>query len=488
MFNFSCQSYFSKDDIHLSTTKKKNNNNKNQNIKEKVNILNKIIKNKESINNIDQVPSTEEDELQIIDYPYMNKRISENFFDFAKPFFPSEDTNYIPEDSLKNCNFNKCFSKDIPNVLENNVLKEINKNDKKLLNENNIPNKIIKENENENDDTIKDKSTGVIISSEYINNFHNNLKNYILIKNSSNKNISVDNNINYKNAEIKSTFNLRKNSEKILTSRKNIKKIINNKNKNKNNNGTNLNDKSVKSQILSNSNKKINSFKKYNISYFNANSKIQQDNNSHFIDQKKRKKTISNKKIPVNLKVNKIPHQTNKNKSYRIKVYKNRNQNDTRKPISNGLIIYEKKKLNIKNLIIKKPKYGKNESNINRECLVREFSKEKFYTQNCNYSNTYIKEKSKKCFVNYDNEINLKNNNSEDIFDFAKTSKIGNKLFFKTNYFIEGSPNIQIRRNLNDLYLNTKVLFTNKNSNYIIRRKKMNNCSSRSAFKLMSNI
>ena len=485
MFNLSCQSYeYPKDDEHLCITKrKKNDNNKNKNVIEKVKILYKTENNKELINNIDQIPLTEEDELQIIDYPYMNKRISENFFDFSKTFFPSEDTNLFPEASVKNCNSNQFFSRDIPNILENNVLNELNKNNKKS-NENTKSNKNIDENENENDDTIKDQSTGVIVSPVCNNNFNDNLKNYILIKTPTDKNINYKNYSNYKNIQMKPSINIRKNSEVILIRSKNKKNTS--KNKIKNANHSNLNEKSVKSQILKKSNEKINTAKKYNIR-FNTNSKKHQNNNYHFFEQKKKKNYVLSKNIPMNYK-NKISHLAEKNKNNKVKVHKKFSQNDVWKSKKNVSHISENKRLNLKNLIIKIPKNNKNDYNIHSENLDIKFRKEKYYTQNYNYINAHIKNKRQKQLSNFDNASNLKNNNSEDIYDFNKISKIRNKHIYKISNFLETTPNIRIHKDLNDLYLNTKVLFTKKTDNHNIRKKLKNTCSSRNAFKLKNNI
>ena len=317
MITFPCISYDTlKEDVHLSTSKR-------DAPKKKITI------NLESFNNInfyknitpcptlrpknlitsDQVffkkNDLEDDDLQVIDYPYQNKRLeSDRFFDFVPPIIPSKDENWIPENNMINCNFNKILvnEKNDENNLKSKKKNELSKND----NKNNMNNNFISDNEKNNIIKVKNKTktkkklinnnkkyitinnteinnddatiysnTNSITNTNSIKNKNKKNKSFRCITNYSNKN-DYYNTIEFGDLREKAVSHKRQYSNKLYNkTEKNIIKLIHKASIQKNNI---INDQfySIKKRFLNN-----NFYNKININ--NPKSKTGRGNNKKFL-------------------------------------------------------------------------------------------------------------------------------------------------------------------------------------------------------------
>ena len=395
MIFFSCKSYDPKsEDICISAAKSQNTN---PSLKSTINNENN------NQNDLDQIQTNEEndEELEVIDYPYMPN----NFSDFTKSIFNTEN--------------NKCFlslrkTKDISNssnmsyieqnkeILENTAVNELGKKQTKFksnknMTKNNNLNKLIEEYEEE--DTIKDQTSRALAP---LKNVIDDKKNYILINNNINNNNNNSNN-NNKNQKQKKLFKEKNNYDnfkKIFHSSTELINAINNGDYSCNNYFQSTDNKfNLKLSIIknNNANKKIfHSIRKINHKLYD----IKQNKNN--------KKSKSMKNVSIVKKSGKIINQKKnlfygrKNKSLGKIIF--RKYNNNRKSIKNEKFINVTTRRNYNKPILHL--LGDTSSHFKRNKNIEISAKDRINIKN--NSETNIRKKMVKSFSNTHMKI-LKN-------------------------------------------------------------------------------
>ena len=317
---FSCGSYDTKnEDVCINENKSQLTNRSFKSIMSNDNF------NKNDLDKI-QTNDGNDDELEVIDYPY----ISNNFPDFTKRIFNNENHQcFLSLRKPKNFSnvSNKNNNEQTKEILENQVINELSKNQTKLMtkknfNNNNLNNLV---EDYEEEDTIKDQTSRAIAP---LKNVIDNKKNYILINN----NISNTNqNLNNKQKKIYKDKNNNVDIKKISHSPTGLITAINNGDYSCNNYFQSTDSKfNLKLSVNKNNNankKIIHSIRKRNNKLYDTRENTKNKNSRSMKNVsliKKNKKIISKNKNLVN---------SHKNKSLGKIIFKKYNNN--RKSIKN---------------------------------------------------------------------------------------------------------------------------------------------------------
>ena len=169
----------------------------------------------------------EDDELQVIDYPYQKeKKLNDNFFDFVAPVIPKKDDNWLLEKEIINYKFNKTLDneKHNENILEFNEVNKINKN----YNKHDIS--AYFDSDYKKNNSMKNSINGTITTKNYLtkNNYNYIIKNNTLVnanKIEKNKSYNCFNNIINKNKYYFNNIQLDPSNETICNEHRYNKKL-----------------------------------------------------------------------------------------------------------------------------------------------------------------------------------------------------------------------------------------------------------------------